>query len=72
MIKNILLRSYIFLSGFVAGLTRLVISLALARGTPLDGYLGYGSPRVVRHPHTREPWILFTAWKDVAGQVREV
>ncbi len=56
----------------MAGLTRLVISSALARGTPLDGYLGYGSPRVVRHPYTREPWILFTAWKDVAGQVREV
>ena len=56
----------------MAGLTRLVISSALARGTPLDGYLGYGSPRVVRHPYTREQWILFTAWRDVAGQVREV
>lgn len=56
----------------MAGLTRLVISSALARGTPLDGYLGYGSPRVVRHPYTREPWILFTAWKDIAGRVREV
>lgn len=56
----------------MAGLTRLVISSALARGTPLDGYLGYGSPRAVRHPYTREHWILFTAWRDVAGQVREV
>jgi len=40
--------------------------------TPLDGYIGFGSPRVVRHPYTREPWLLITAWKDVDGQAREI
>ncbi|MEZ0290567.1 MAG: hypothetical protein ABWJ42_05705 [Sulfolobales archaeon] len=50
----------------------LVASYSLARGTVLDGYLGFGSPRVVRDPYTREPKLFFTAWRDVAGQAREV
>jgi len=40
--------------------------------TPLNGYIGFGSPRIIRHPYTREPWLCITAWKDTSGQAREI
>ena len=59
--------------GVVGSEVVLVLSRdARLRGTPLDGYVGFGTPRVVRHPDTREPWLLFTAWSDVSGLAREI
>jgi len=49
-----------------------VLSASMVANTPLAGYNGFGSPRVVVHPDTGELYLLFTAWSDPAGQAREI
>ncbi|MGC9148186.1 MAG: hypothetical protein ACP5GI_01910 [Sulfolobales archaeon] len=56
----------------ISGFIKLVLSSSLTKNTPMDNYLGFASPRVVRHPYTREPWLLFTAWRDQSGVEREI
>ena len=49
-----------------------VLTRPMVRGTPLEGYVGFGTPRIVLHPDTREPYMVFTAWRDPQGLEREV
>lgn len=49
-----------------------VLSASMVANTPLAGYKGFGTPRVVIHPDTGELYLLFTAWSDPAGQAREI